>query len=258
MPHIADPKAFAKAALKEIFTDRDPAAIDRYIAAPYTQHNPMAYDGPDGLRGFVGILPAEPKVTVKTVRALVDGEFIALHSIYEGFGPEPTVGFDVWRMKDGKLVEHWDCLSPATAPNPSGHTQTDGATEITDRSATEANRALVTRFIEAVLVGGDFAHLDSFINATTYIQHNSQIADGLSGLGAAVEAMGKQGIKMAYSQLHRTIAEGNFVLAQSEGTFGGTHTAFYDLFRIEAGRIVEHWDVLQTIPEQMPHGNGMF
>jgi len=54
------------------------------------------------------------------------------------------------------------------------------------------------------------------------------------------------------------VAEGNFVLAVSEGRFAGVHSAFYDLFRVEAGKIVEHWDVISQIPPEMAHSNGKF
>ena len=53
------------------------------------------------------------------------------------------------------------------------------------------------------------------------------------------------------------IGEGNFVLTQSEGEFAGKPTVYHDLFRIENGQIAEHWDVMQEIPAEMPHGNGM-
>jgi hypothetical protein len=53
----------------------------------------------------------------------------------------------------------------------------------------------------------------------------------------------------------RTVAEGNFVLAASEGTFGGKPTAFFDLFRVDNGKVAEHWDVMADIPATMAHGN---
>ena len=83
--------------------------------------------------------------------------------------------------------------------------------------------------------------------AEGYIQHNTGIADGLSGLGAALEALGKQGIQMIYDQTYQVLADGNYGLAVSEGSFGGAHTSYYDLFRVENGKIVEHWDVMETI-----------
>ena len=74
----------------------------------------------------------------------------------------------------------------------------------------------------------------------------------------AIEEMGKQGITMVYTKLHRVVGEGNFVLTQSGGSFAGQPYAFYDLFRLENGKIAEHWDVMQPIPAELPHSNAMF
>ena len=92
------------------------------------------------------------------------------------------------------------------------------------------------------------------------IQHNPEIADGLSGLGAALEAMATQGITMRYTKIHRVLGEGNFVLVASEGSFADNHTAFYDLFRVKNGKIAEHWDVIETIlpEEEHKNNNGKF
>lgn len=75
-------------------------------------------------------------------------------------------------------------------------------------------------------------------------------ADGLSGLGAALASLAEQGIQMIYTTVHQVLAQGNFVLAVSEGTFGGAPTAYYDLWRVENGKIAEHWDVMETIAER--------
>ena len=96
--------------------------------------------------------------------------------------------------------------------------------------------------------------------AEGYIQHNTGIADGLSGLGAALEALGKQGVQMIYDQTYQILADGNYGLAVSEGSFGGAHTSYYDLFRVENGKIVEHWDVMETIADESTwqNQNGKF
>ena len=99
-----------------------------------------------------------------------------------------------------------------------------------------------------------------YFDGDTYIQHNTGIADGLSGLGAALEALGKQGIQMIYTTVHQVLAQGNYVLAVSEGTFGGAPTSYYDLWRIENGKIAEHWDVMETIADKSTwqNQNGKF
>jgi len=67
-----------------------------------------------------------------------------------------------------------------------------------------------------------------------------QIADGLSGLGAALAAMAKSGIAMKYDRIHRVLGEGSRVFVVSEGSFAGAHSSFYDLFRVDQGKIAEH------------------
>lgn len=71
---------------------------------------------------------------------------------------------------------------------------------------------------------------------------------------------GKQGIQMIYEKTHQILAQGNYVLAVSEGTFGGTPTSYYDLWRIENGKVAEHWDVMETIAdkETWQNTNGKF
>jgi predicted SnoaL-like aldol condensation-catalyzing enzyme len=252
------PRALVLEANAALFGEKDLTAIDRYWAPTYIQHNPTVPNGPEGLKAVMGTLPILPSSTPH--RVLADESLVAIHTTYTGFGPTPMVAFDLFRVENGKIAEHWDGLAPVAPPNPSGRTQTDGPTELTDLESTEANREMVTRFVETVLIGQQYDQLPVFIDADNYAQHNSGIADGLAGLGAAIEALGKQGIFMEYFTLHRVVAEGNFVLTQSEGAFGGAPTAYYDLFRVESGKIVEHWDVMQTIPaaETVPHTNGMF
>ena len=62
--------------------------------------------------------------------------------------------------------------------------------------------------------------------------------------------MAKQGIKMKYDKIDQVLGEGSFVLAVSEGTLAGEHSSFYDLFRVENGKIAEHWDTVETIPSR--------
>jgi predicted SnoaL-like aldol condensation-catalyzing enzyme len=57
--------------------------------------------------------------------------------------------------------------------------------------------------------------------------------------------------------VHRVVAEGDLVLLQSEGEFGQA-VAYWDLFRVDGGKIVEHWDVIAPVPAELPHRNGLF
>ncbi|MCF6406841.1 nuclear transport factor 2 family protein [Chitinophaga filiformis] len=224
----------------------------------YIQHNLGAEDG---LAGFGKLLQQLPPKSAKvnTVRVFQDGDYVFAHTDYNFFGPK--IGFDIFRFEDGKIVEHWDNLQekPST-PNPSGHTMTDGSTEAKDPDKTAVNKQLVKNFVEDILVNGKMEKLTGYFNGDNYIQHNPQIPDQLSGLGAALSEMAKQGITMKYDKIHKVLGEGNFVLVVSEGHLGGKHSSFYDLFRVENGKIAEHWDTIEEIPakDQWKNNNGKF
>lgn len=224
----------------------------------YKQHNLGIADGLEGFGATLAQLPPN-SAKVNTVRVFQDGDYVFAHTEYDFFGPK--IGFDIFRFENGKIVEHWDNLQEtASDKNPSGRSMIDGSTEIADIEKTEENKTLVNNFVEDILVNGKMEKLAGYFEGDKYIQHNPQIADGLSGLGSALEAMASQGINMEYDTVHKVLGEGNFVLTVSEGTFAGEHTSFYDLFRVENGKIVEHWDVIETIApkETWKNQNGKF
>ena len=214
---------------------------------------------------FVGsvsyLASASIKTTVNNIRAFDDGDKVFLQTVYNFAGVGEQVAFDIFRFdENGKIAEHWDNIASKAEPNPSGHTQTDGTMEINDLDKTETNRGLIKNFLYDVMQGNRPEKTPDYFDGDTYIQHNTGIADGLSGLGAALEALGKQGIQMIYTTVHQVLAQGNYVLAVSEGTFGGAPTSYYDLWRIENGKIAEHWDVMETIADKSTwqNQNGKF
>ncbi|HTG57121.1 MAG TPA: nuclear transport factor 2 family protein [Niabella sp.] len=223
----------------------------------YIQHNLGAADG---LAGFGALLKALPpnSAKVNTVRAFEDGEFVFTHTDYNFFGPK--IGFDIFRFENGLIVEHWDNLQETAKPNPSGHTMIDGPAVATDLNKTEENKKLVKQFVEDILVNGKMDKLAGYFNGDNYIQHNPLIPDQLSGLGKALGEWAKQGITMKYNKIHKVLGEGNFVLVVSEGNLAGKHNSFYDLFRVENGKIAEHWDTIEPIPAQAEwkNNNGKF
>jgi Family of unknown function (DUF6130) len=103
-----------------------------------------------GVAALAKSLPPETKVNI--VRAFQDGDFAFAHVEYEFFGPK--IGFDIFRIEDDLIVEHWDNLQEAASgPGPSGHTMTDGPTTVTDLERTEANKALMRRYMDDLLSG---------------------------------------------------------------------------------------------------------
>lgn len=245
-------------ALLESLENGDKTPVGYINPNKYIQHNLMVADGLAGFGEVMQHMPPEG-FKAKVIRAFEDGDYVFTHTHYDFFGDK--VGFDIFRFENGQIVEHWDNLTETTPANPSGRTQLDGTTELADVDKTDANKTLVANFINDVIINHDMAKLTTYINPNQYLQHNSMVADGLDGFGEAMQHMQAQGLVMKYDQVHKILGQGNFVLAVSEGKFGkGEHVTFYDLFRIENGQIVEHWDVIEPMlpKDQWKNSNGKY
>lgn len=223
----------------------------------YIQHNQAVGDG---LAGFGEVLQALPEGSAKVnvQRTFEDGDYVIAHTEYNFFGPK--IGFDIFRFENGLIVEHWDNLQEIVMETVSGRTQIDGTTQITDLDKTDANKALVKNFVADVLMGKNPDKVTEYISTEQYLQHNPAVGDGLAALGEALQQLAEAGTPMVYTKNHAILGQGNFVLTVSEGQFLGSHVAFYDLFRIEDGKLVEHWDTIEEIlpKEQWKNQNGKF
>ena len=249
-------------ALIGTFASGDTELAASLLDENYIQHNLAYGTGRDAFVGSVEYLASAPvKTTVNNIRAFEDGEYVFLQTVYNFAGAGEQVAFDIFRFdEDGKIAEHWDNLAALAEANPSGHTQIDGTMELTDLDKTEENRELVKDFLYDVMQGNNADKTPDYFDGDAYIQHNTGIADGVSGLGDALTALAEQGIEMIYDEVHMVLAQGNYVLAVSEGTFGGVPTSYYDLWRVENGKIAEHWDVMETIADEATwqNQNGKF
>jgi predicted SnoaL-like aldol condensation-catalyzing enzyme len=159
----------------------------------------------------------------------------------------------------GKNLQAWGGQEAEAPPNLSERTEVDGPTEVLDRQRTEANRTLVRTYRETVMVSLRFDRIEEFIDGAHYAQHASKIGDGIARLRDRIASVAKEGGQLSLTP-RRFVAEGNFVLVLSEGDLPTGPTALYDLFRVENGKIVEHWDVLTPISprDQWKNSNGPF
>ena len=244
-------------ALIGTFASGDAKAAAELLDKDYIQHNLAYGTGRDAFVGSVEYLASAPlPTTVRNIRAFEDGDKVFLQTIYNFAGAGEQVAFDVFRIdKNGKIAEHWDNIADVAPANPSGHTQTDGTLDIDSSYDTEQTRNIVSGFIGDVLRGENPGKLAEYFDKNNYIQHNTGIADGLDGLGSALASMAEAGIKMEYFKTHFVLAQNNYALGISEGAFGGKPTTYYDLFRVENGKIAEHWDVMETVADRSTWAN---
>lgn len=122
----------------------------------------------------------------------------------------------------------------------------------------EANKKLVREFYDKALNEKDFAAASQYLGAK-YTQHNPRAADGPEGLKSYLQFL-KEKFPKSRSEIKRVFAEGDHVIlhvhaVREPGTKG---QAIIDIFRVVDGKIVEHWDVIQDVPDQALNSNTMF
>lgn len=244
-------------AINKAVQNGDAESAAALVTENYIQHTPSIPDGKGGLRILVTKIKNKeiPAPKINNVRSFEDGEFVVLH--HDVSWPNRKTMFEIFRFENGLAAEHWSGIVDHPEKTVNGHSMLDGTAEITDKNLTQKNKEFAKSFVHTVLIDGRFDKLSEFYHPEI-IQHNPFIDNTVPGLLKSVEELQKKGLSIEIKKIFKVLGEGNFVLVCSEGKFAGKYTAFFDLFRLENGIIVEHWDVLQEIPEKMAHDNGFF
>ncbi len=124
---------------------------------------------------------------------------------------------------------------------------------------TDRNRQNAIAFYEMMFNDCEPERAVELFVGSQYIQHNPHVTDGKQGFITYFKRMAREypGKRVL---IKRSVAEGNFVVLHCHQIWpDGLEYAGMDIFRLDDdGKIVEHWDVLQTLPETSAHGNGMF
>ncbi|MFK8029861.1 MAG: nuclear transport factor 2 family protein [Gammaproteobacteria bacterium] len=237
-------------------------AVTNYTGDRYTQHSTGVADGIEGFVAFFDeFVVRNPVRDIRIVRALEDGQYVFVQAYQDiNNGQAKWITTDLFDTDENdKIIEHWDVISAVSETSVSGHTQIDGPTEVTDLEATEKNKAVVTEFLTEVLINGNFDRATEYVSAETYIQHNPQVADGLDGFARFANGLAEQGLSMRYHNIFKLIGQGNFVVSYSKMSMGDDQFAVFDIFRLENGLIVEHWDNMEMIlPEDQWGNSGKF
>lgn len=225
-------------------------ALNAHTGERYTQHSTGVGDGQQGFADFFGpFLQRNPVRDIQVVRAIEDGSFVFVH-VYQSLnnGESQWVTGDLFDTDaNDKIVEHWDVIQAFEPNTASGRSMVDGQTEIADLDKTDANKQLVQDFCETVLIDGQMERAAEFISTEKYDQHSPSVADGLDGAANYFADLAKSGKSLRYWKIHKLIGQGNFVVTLSHVQSGDSHFCYFDIFRVEASRIVEHWDVQEKI-----------
>jgi predicted SnoaL-like aldol condensation-catalyzing enzyme len=222
---------------------------DRFIP-----HNAAVQTGYEGLREWMSRNRQSP-APIEVKRVFQDGDYVFTQS-----QSNTQVGFDVFRFSNGQIVEHWDNYQDSNSGNPSGHTMIDGSALLSETGMTGRNKSLVMQYVQAVYVNGWFDRLSTYRDPSNYTEHDPQIGDSNREYEDTVRGWARKGLAREYTSVHKVLAEGNFVLVMSEGTLAANPVAYYDMFRVQNDRIVEHWNTIEPIPtrEFWKNSNGKF
>ena len=221
----------------------DVAFAEEVIADDYIQHSPLVKPGKAGLLEALEFMKQMPKPTTTStpfMRLIAEGDYVVTNMRF-GWGGKQNVVVDLFRLRDGKVVEHWDAIEDQPETTLNGHAMMDGAMPGDDTKLTGTNKEIVSQFVQHVFVNQQLNTLPDYV-APNLIQHHPEIANGLSGLE---DYLRQQSGNLSIEKIHRIIGESDFVVVQSEGKLDKQSRMFYAIFRLNEGKIVEQWSVKQ-------------
>jgi predicted SnoaL-like aldol condensation-catalyzing enzyme len=94
--------------MREVFINRNASVVEKYFSSTYKQHNPSLPNGREMIPGLIKSLGADFKYEPGMIVA--EGDLVMIHGRYTGWGPKPMVAIDIFLVKEGELVEHWDLM----------------------------------------------------------------------------------------------------------------------------------------------------
>lgn len=244
-------------ALAKVFDAQKTELIETYYHPQYIQHSPEIKDGVDGLSEAITQM-RDNGITVarEVVRVVAQDNLVATQSRVT-IGAHTMIVGDLFRIQDGKIIEHWDASQVETpkSKTANGNSMIDGGGN-PNADVSEAdlarNKEMATDFF-AKGIAGDVATLKRLFGEE-YIQHNPQVPNGIEPiLGFFKNSDGK----LSNVTVHQTVSEGDLTFALVEYADWGN--AVIEIVRHDdEGKIVEHWDMVQEIPKDFSHENGMF
>lgn len=269
-PQGHDGRAASLATLGAMFkagAAKDEAAFLATAADPYIQHSP---DLADGMQPVYDLLANRPEGFSSVQKDwlgedgfLDNGNYLVmLREVDRADGTPPSKIFDLMYFdNDGKYSEHWDMRQPLSDKTASGRSETATAQEFLDNpvdydaNTEEANRRLVATFLNLAFNGGQLEAALNLYVSPTYVQHNPFIADGIQPV---IDVFNSGQIPALCYDIKFILVQNDLVWVYSKVTSTQGVSGVVDLIRVRDGIMVEHWDVVQPVPDTMPHDNGMF
>jgi predicted SnoaL-like aldol condensation-catalyzing enzyme len=219
----------------------------------YVEHNPRSADGVDGLKEYISQVSKENH-HFKAVRAFQDGPNVVTQG--EGLILGQNIFFDVFRLEEGLIAEHWVFSAKEAPPNQSGHTQTDGPTEATLPEDTDKNKSIVREYYETIHVSGHHSKIPQYFSGDRCIRHEPGVRDGVTNFKRDLKELVKH---RSIDEIKFVLGQGDFVFIAARGSHGNNRCLYLDLYRVEHGKIAERWGFPEELSPQevLKNNNGI-
>lgn len=221
----------------------DLAFADQLIADDYIQHSQAIKAGKAGIMEALQMMkqmPKPPATSTPFFRLIAEGNFVVTNLSFDWGGKQKIV-VDLFRFENGKAAEHWDAVQDQPETTANGHALMDGPMPIEDAGLTVRNKKIAGDFYQRIFIEKHLKELPDYV-AADLIQHHPGITlDGLRNF------FDQNVDSVVIARIKNIIAEGDFVVIQSEGSVARKPTLFYVIFRLSAGKVVEQWEISQQI-----------
>ena len=250
---------------EQLLYSNNSSVISQYVSPTYIQHNPTLNDGPQGLRTYIDWRASQnPQPRNLLVRVIAQGDLISIMNDYQ---QAPGVSFadivDTFRVKDGKLAEHWDVIQLVPAKTASGNdlysTLSSPRTDLPDPTAsTQRSEQIVNAYFDGLHKKHDASVIGRYLAGNLY-QHDPNLPNGSAAVAAAYKSESAAHPKAVVSSEIVT-AQGDYVTVRYhyQANPGDLGQAVAETFRVRDGKIVEHWDVVQDVPATAANNHTMF
>ncbi len=259
-------RAAAVGFFEQLYNAKNYEAAAEFLGSRVIQHTPSIGDGRDGLRQYAENLRKElPRSSREIKRVLTDRDYVIIQA---HLVPEPgalgAVTGDIFRLDEGRVVEHWGVVHPITpSPDPNNPNDVFGTASAPYPAATSSgverrNLALGIGFYNAALNEKDWDKAKSYIG-DRYQQHSVYMDDGAEPFKGLVDRLRRE-FPENLGEIKQTFADGDMVVlhlhvTRTRDALGWT---VIEIMRFENEKVVEHWDIFELVPRESANENGLW
>jgi predicted SnoaL-like aldol condensation-catalyzing enzyme len=250
---------------EELFSHGNLAVIDEFVGPVYIDHNPQSPDGSESIRNVVtGLRVAYPDMKSSIERVIAEDDLVLLHTnaVLEP-GSKGMAIAAVFRVDNGKIVEHWEVMQQVPDSTVSGNDMfstlsTPAVSSPDPHVSTAESKRVASALVDELTSGRDVTAFDRYVS-DPYFQHTPQTPNGIAAAKEFFAAAFAASPDFSVS-VKRVIAEGDYVAIHSHYKSGPDDLglAVLDIYRVRDGKVVEHWDVIQPVPATSANDNTMF